>query len=165
MDLSAARREVKSTTLLKYIAYAKDGVRTAVLNKVVLQASPILSKFVSKSQNLYSLSLLSGGSLQDSLDRALGRAWGLRVLTLSDKVVVTVETLAKCLEGCPTLEDVTCDGLVLPHHPATSPVWKLHDYMKLVSWSIKGRLPRQGQASLVNIQFQTRIRTFSFSHQ
>lgn len=165
MDLSAARREVKSTTLLKYIAYANDGVRTAVLNKVVLQASPILSKLVSKSQNLYSLSLLSGGSLQNSLDKALGQAWGLRVLTLSDKVVVTIETLARCLEGCSTLEEVTCDNLEMRPRPGgIPPAWQSLDYAKLVSWSISVWPKSSNQASLVNIHFQTRTKTYNFSH-
>jgi len=141
MDLSAARRDVKSTTLLKYVAYAGEGVRTAVLNKVVLQANPILSKFVGKSQNLYSLSLLSGGSLQASLDKALERATSLKVLTLGAKVVVSTETLARCLQSCSTLEEVTCDALEMSWSsrllPTTFQPWVMPAFPRLMSWFIK----------------------------
>jgi len=138
MDLSAARREVKPATLLRYVAYARNGVRTAILNKVVLQANPILSKFTAKSQTLHTLSLLSGGSLQDSLGNALRRASKLRALTLSDKVVVTTATLAQCLDGCPTLEEVTCDALE-SCALEEAPVWTAPEYPRLSSWTIKVR--------------------------
>lgn len=152
MDFSAARREVKNTTLLRYVAYAKGDVRIAILNKVVLQANPILSKFAGKCRNLQSLSVLSGGALQDSLASALIRLNKLRSLILGNRVLVTTSTMIRCLESCPSLGEITCHALEMSI-PLTLPTWgPSSPYMNLQSWSIEVKAP-SSRVTLVSKSF------------
>jgi hypothetical protein len=138
LDLSRAKKAVKPETLMRYVAYSQNGIKTAVLKNVTLQATPLLSKFTGKCQSLEELTLLSGGSLKDSLVKALSRTQSLRSLTLGNKVTVNLYTLASILSRCPSLSNVCIETLEVGSSLGTM-VFSGQDYTKLRSWEVSPR--------------------------
>jgi len=136
LDFSAARRTVAPATLMRYVAYARHSVKTAVFKNVVLQATPILSKFAGKCQDLESLTLLSGGTLKDGLERALARMPKLRSLTLSPQVAVSLVSLKQVMNSNSTLTNVCCGAVSLPADPSAQPFPDHQPYNTLQKWSI-----------------------------
>jgi hypothetical protein len=121
---------------MRYAAYARHGVKTAVLKNVVLQATPILSKFAGKCQDLESLTLLSGGTLKDGLEKALARMPKLRSLTLSPQVAVSLVSLKQVLNSNLTLTALCCGAVSLPADPFEQPFSDRQPYNTLQKWSI-----------------------------
>lgn len=148
LDFSAARRTVAPATLMRYAAYARHGVKTAVFKNVVLQATPILSKFGGKCQDLESLTLLSGGTLKDGLEKAVARMQKLRSLTLSDQVAVSLVSLKQVMNSNSTLTTVCCGAVSLPVDPFEQPFPDHQPYGTLQKWSIG--TPTTGIRTLVS---------------
>jgi len=136
LDFSAARRTVAPASLMRYAAYARHGVKTAVFKNVILQATPILSKFAGKCQDLESLTLLSGGTLKDGLEKAVARMQKLRSLTLSPQVAVSLVSLKQVLSSNSALTSVCCGAVSLPADPFEQPFPDNQPYHALQKWSI-----------------------------
>ena len=136
LDFSAARRTVAPATLMRYAAYARHGVKSAVLRNIVLQATPILSKFAGKCQDLESLTLLTGGTLKDGLEKAVARMQKLRSLTLSAQVAVSLVSLKQILNSNSTLTTVCCGAVSLPADPFEQLFHDHQPYNPLQKWSI-----------------------------
>jgi len=133
---------------MRYAAYARHGVKTAVFKNVILQATPILSKFAGKCQDLESLTLLSGGTLKDGLEKAVARMQKLRSLTLSDQLAVSLVSLNQVLNSNPTLTSVCCGAVSLPADPLEQLFPDNQPYNALQKWSI--RTPTAGLSMLVS---------------
>jgi hypothetical protein len=149
LDLSGAKKPVKPETLMRYVAYSQNGIRTAILKNVGIQGTPLLSRFTGKCQSLDNLTILSGGALKASLVQALSRAGSLKTLTLSNKVPVQAVTLGEIMESCPSLADVCVHGLSLTDLPPGVAVLGNKNRTKLMSWKVTtvGR----GHPSLVSL--------------